>query len=387
MHTISFPCMMIVEILQLSSPMMACSDIVGFLMAWRSLRFLGHTINAKDILSDQEHLDAVRNALPPSDAASLQSFPGLVSWYSKFLPGFATVVAPMRECAKEKGLFAWTPAAQNSFEDIKRMLVSSPALAIYDPTLHSVISTDASDYGLGAVFAQYNQMELTDAEKKYSIVEKEALACVWATEKWRTYLWGHRFILRTDHQALTTLLTTKGMGRAGMRIARWAARLLCFDYNVNYNSRPGSLNPTADCLSRLPIPAPADSSADVEPEIVAFISSTLCSLSVTDFETACAVCPELEKLRQQITCGWPPSIKAVSQDLIPYFRVRDELSVKDALIFRGTRLLPCSPPTHCDFLGTWGSSAYKTEITWTLLVAAVWLPGPVNSLYMHSLPV
>ncbi len=61
--------------------------------------------------------------------------------------------------------------------------------------------------------------------------------------------------------------------------------------------------------------------------------------SVTDFETACAACPELEKLRQQITRGWPPSIKAVSQDLIPYFRVRDELSVKDALIFRGTRLL------------------------------------------------
>ncbi len=60
---------------------------------------------------------------------------------------------------------------------------------------------------------------------------------------------------------------------------------------------------------------------------------------MTDFETACAACPELEKLRQQITRGWPPSIKAVSQDLIPYFRVRDELSVKDALIFRGTRLL------------------------------------------------
>lgn len=146
-----------------------------------SLRFLGHTINAKGILPDQEHLDAVRKAPPPSDAASLQSFLGLVSWYSKFLPGFATVVAPMHECAKEKGLFAWTPAAQNSFEDIKRMLVSSPALAIYDPTLHSVISTDVSDYGLGAVFAQiqsdgtekpvaFASRSLSDAEKKKTIL-------------------------------------------------------------------------------------------------------------------------------------------------------------------------------------------------------------------------
>lgn len=313
-----------------------------------SLRFLGHVINANGILPDREHLDAVREAPPPSDAAALQSFLGLVSWYSKFLPGFATVVAPMRECAKEKGQFSWTPAAQSSFEDVKQMLVSSPALAIYDPTLHSVISTDASDYGLGAVFAQiqsdgtekpvaFASRTLTDAEKKYSIVEKEAMACVWATEKWRTYVWGHRFTLRTDHQALTTLLTTKGMGRAGMRIARWAARLLCFDYNVVY--RPGSQNHTADCLSRLPIPAPADSSADLESEIVALISSTLCSLSVTEFENACAACPEMEMLRKKITHGWSPSIKTVSQDMIPYFRVRDELAVKDAFIFRGTRLL------------------------------------------------
>ncbi len=124
-----------------------------------SLWYLGHTINAKGILPDQEHLDAVRNAPPPSDAASLQSFLGLVSWYSKCLPGFATVVATMRECAKEKGLFAWTPAAQNSFEDIKRMLVSSPSLAIYDPTLHSVISTDAMTMVWVQCSPKYNQME------------------------------------------------------------------------------------------------------------------------------------------------------------------------------------------------------------------------------------
>lgn len=119
-----------------------------------SLRFLDNIINAHRILPDREHLDAVCEALPPSDAASLQSFLGLMSWYSKFLPGFGTVVAPMRECAKGKGQFSWTLAAQSSFEKIKQMLVSSPALAIYDPTLHSVISTDASDYGLGTVFAQ-----------------------------------------------------------------------------------------------------------------------------------------------------------------------------------------------------------------------------------------
>ncbi|KAF7647901.1 hypothetical protein LDENG_00165050 [Lucifuga dentata] len=199
---------------------------------------------------------------------------------SKFVPNFATVVYPMHECVKEGASFTWTAAAQSSFDKVKILLVTSPALTLFDPALRSVISTDASDYGVGAMFAQVQPdgtekpvafafRTLTTAERKYSIVEKEALACVWATEKWQTYLWGQCFTLRTDHQALTTLLTTKE----------------------------------------------------------------------ADFEAACSTCPEMTALREQITLGWPPSIKAVSQDLRPYYKIRDELSVKDSYIFRSTRLL------------------------------------------------
>lgn len=61
-----------------------------------SLRFLGHIITADGILPDQEHVDAVLKVPPPTEAAALRSFLGLVSWYSKFLPNFVTVVAPMR---------------------------------------------------------------------------------------------------------------------------------------------------------------------------------------------------------------------------------------------------------------------------------------------------
>uniref|UniRef100_A0A8C6V5S1 Gypsy retrotransposon integrase-like protein 1 n=1 Tax=Neogobius melanostomus TaxID=47308 RepID=A0A8C6V5S1_9GOBI len=313
-----------------------------------SLRFLGHVITADGILPDQEHIDAVTKAPPPSDAVTLRSFLGLVSWYSKFLPNFATVVAPMRDCANNKDTFKWSSEAQNSFEEVKRLLVNSPALTLFDPALQIVISTDASDYGLGGVFTQvqpdgtekpvaFASRTLTSTERKYSTVEKEALACVWATEKWRTYLWGRRFILRTDHQALTTLLSTKGMGRAGMRIARWSARLLCFDYDVVY--RPGTQNYTADCLSRLPLPLPADFTTDAEPEMVAHISAALSSLPVTDFDTACAACPELSALRAQIDKGWPATIKPLTEMLTPYYKIRDELSTKDNYILRGSRLI------------------------------------------------
>lgn len=83
------------------------------------------------------------------------------------------------------------------------MLLQKPALALFDPNLPTVVSTDALDYGLGVVLSQNHENNtehivastehivartLSTAERKYSTIEKEPLACVWAVEKWRTYL-------------------------------------------------------------------------------------------------------------------------------------------------------------------------------------------------------
>ncbi len=73
------------------------------------------------------------------------------------------------------------------------------------------------------------------------------------------------------------LLSSKGTDRAGMRIARWAERLLCFNYEVDYY--PGSQNQIADYLSRLPLPASDEDLADTEPEFVAFLSSEMSAVS------------------------------------------------------------------------------------------------------------
>uniref|UniRef100_A0A8C2ARP7 Reverse transcriptase domain-containing protein n=1 Tax=Cyprinus carpio TaxID=7962 RepID=A0A8C2ARP7_CYPCA len=248
----------------------------------QSLKFLGHMVTSQGIQLDQEHLSAIIDAPAPLDAVQLRSLLGLLSWYNKLIPNSASVLMPLRACLRDESGFRWSDEAQQSLADVKKLLVHSPALALFDPALPVVISTDASAYGLGAVFAQictdvqertvaFASRTLTSAEQKYSTVEKEALACVWAVERWRTYFWGCRFTLRTDHQALTTLLTTKGTDRAAMRIARWAARLLCFNYTVEY--RAGSENHTVDCLSRLPLPLTSDAESDTEPEFVALLST------------------------------------------------------------------------------------------------------------------
>lgn len=313
------------------------------------IRYLGHDISKEGLHPNPDSVEAIANAPAPTDLPSLRSFLGLTSWFSKFIPNYAMVVDPLREILRSsQNGFTWTEAAEASFRRLKQLLVHSPALALFDPFLPTFVSTDASDYGIGGVISQrhpdqterpiaFASRTLTPAERKYSTVEKEALACVWTVERWRTYLWGRKFTLKTDHQALTTLLATRGMNRAGMRIARWSARLLCFNYNLEY--RPGKTNCVADCLSRLPLP---DSDAGQEEELglVAEISKDLSkAIPMKDLLEACKSCPELSKLHAQITQGWPKSQKQMDPTIMAYFQIRHELAVDDKYILRGQRLV------------------------------------------------
>ncbi|CAM5091696.1 unnamed protein product [Eretmochelys imbricata] len=236
----------------------------------------------------------------------------------------------------------WTMEAQASFEMVKDLIVHSPVLALFSPALPTIVTTDASDYGLGAVLTQFYEdntertvvfasRTLSNVEIKYSAVKKEALACVWATEKWITYLW-----LCTNHSSLMTLLTTKGLGRAGYHIARWSARLLSFNYELEY--KPGNQNVVADCLSYLPLSSPDGPPAD-EDVVVALITSTRTAVTREQFQTACSACPIQEKLREFLAKRWPNNSKNFDPVLLPHFRVRDELSLLDGCLVQGTHWL------------------------------------------------
>ena len=62
-------------------------------------------------------------------------------------------------------------------------------------------------------------------------------------------MYGRRFVLRTDHQALATLLSITGSGQRLIRLHRWADRLHRYNFSVQY--RPGKQNQVADFLSRV----------------------------------------------------------------------------------------------------------------------------------------
>lgn len=113
--------------------------------------------------------------------------------------------------------FAWTPAAEATYTEIKRILISLQILMPYDPTLPLLLATDASQTGLGAVLSHqlsdgnerpiaYASRTLTVTEQRYPQIDKEALTIVWAVRKFFYYLYARHFTLITDHKPLTQIL-------------------------------------------------------------------------------------------------------------------------------------------------------------------------------------
>lgn len=176
---------------------------------------------------------------------------GITGYYRRFIKDYATIAAPLTDLLK-KDSFVWGERTEAAFEELKKMMITPPVLRLPDFSQVFVLETDASLVGIGAVLMQENRpiayysKKLDSGMQNASTYIRELYAITESIMKFRQYLLGREFIIRTDHRSLKELLTQVIQTPEQQRFLR---KLMGFHFIVEY--KPGKDNIAADSLSRV----------------------------------------------------------------------------------------------------------------------------------------
>ena len=209
----------------------------------------------------------------------------------KFTPNLAEMTQPLRELLSKSKSWTWGPAQSTAFTKVKQELSKPTTLALYDPSASTKVSADASAFGLGAVLLQKSEStwkavafasrSMTETERRYAQVEKEALATAWACEKFADFIIGKHIQIETDHKPLVPLLGSKDLDRLPPRILRFRLRLDRFSYDIRHV--PGKELYTADTLSRAPVYSLTSQDVKTQQELAELcMKSTISHLPASD---------------------------------------------------------------------------------------------------------
>ncbi|GBG79211.1 hypothetical protein CBR_g29262 [Chara braunii] len=322
--------------------------------AQHKVDFLGHYVSDQGLHMDDAKITAIAEWPAPTSAKQLRSFLGLTSYYSNFIRGYARYSYILTSTLLRKNPpWAWTPLHEDAFRALKKAVTCAPVLHLPDFDRPFILTTDASDFAVGAVLSQvfpsspdsshpriprflpptpttasrltptrpatdepsidysptiaeegtvesrsgdcpiaFYSRQLLPAEINYTVDEREVLAVVYAARHWRHYLHGAPFTVRTDNSVVQTFLTKP---KLTPRQARWWRDLSEFSFTTEHIK--GETNRVADALSRRP-------DHDQEQIQLSSISVTTVHHSVIDeFRTQYRHCPDYRDIHATLQSG------------------------------------------------------------------------------------
>ncbi|XP_048582128.1 uncharacterized protein K02A2.6-like [Nematostella vectensis] len=322
----------------------------------QKIKYLGHIISEKEVETDPEKNKAIQDFPRPNTVKELQRFNGMVNQLAKFLPDLAKINEPLRQLLRKEQQWLWDQPQERAFQEIKKKLTSTEVLEHYDPGKRSIVAADACQDGLGAVLMQiddlgnrrpiaYASRSLTDAEKRYAVIEKEALAATWGCDKFSDYILGTTFSLETDHRPLVPLLASTDLTKLPPRILRFRLRMARYAPDVKYVQ--GVHQNRADALSRAPTSKLTLEDLKLVAEVEEQSGSVLKSMPATEqrleeikaAQDSDAICKQVKSYCQD---GWP-LIMPSKPLLTPYWEKKQHMTVTNGLpMFNDRIVIPMS---------------------------------------------
>ena len=174
--------------------------------------YLGHVVADGCLKVDPEKVQAMISWPKPKTLKQLRGFLGLTGYYRRFVKNYAFIAAPLTNLLRTDG-FQWSSESDAVFESLKNAMTTVPVLRLPDFSETFIVETDASNIGIGAVLMQsqhpiaYFSKKLGVCKQAESAYHRELHALVEAVYRWRQYLIGREFIIRTDQRSLTELFT------------------------------------------------------------------------------------------------------------------------------------------------------------------------------------
>jgi hypothetical protein len=227
----------------------------------KEVLWLGHWVSAKGVRLDQGKVKAIQSLPAPTSVKQVQRFLGSLNYYRRFLKQFATVAAPLYELLKKGKKFEWTKECQDSFDQLKKALTSSPILSlpdISDKNQSYHVTVDSSKRGQGATLTQeingsrrviaYWSRAVPKHQQKFGATRLELIALHGALKHWKIYLLGTRFVVFTDCKALLSL--SKIFKNENSFFQRRLADLQIYNFELRHVGGLSAEVSMADFLSR-----------------------------------------------------------------------------------------------------------------------------------------
>jgi transposase InsO family protein len=225
-------------------------------IGFRKVLLLGHYLSGGERSVDPLKANQALAWPEPVCGKDIERFLGFTNYVRDYVPMYAEMAAPLEALRKVKS-FVMTTRERKSFESLVQSINSSPVLKVPDPSLMYEVATDASQTGMGAILYQvevsgerryiaFASKSLNGAQKNYSATKRELLGIVFALHQFHEYLWGNKFVLYTDHKALTALHTKDDLSYV---MKDWLNVILRYSFECRH--RPGVEMVLPDAISRM----------------------------------------------------------------------------------------------------------------------------------------